>query len=168
MVVNRTEIIQQKGTWMDPENRPFLFRGVCEKPGTKLINAQLKTLGQAPDVSRVQKRTGHFAAVGALGAIDFPGYFPIDLMNRMIDPPNGKTRSLEKAAESPIGLLTFFRELLNSLDVRFRLYMSERNMVPQASVKPSFGPDPESSVLRRFWMPDQGLPWTLDQVQGRL
>jgi hypothetical protein len=125
MVVNRTEIILQKRTGPTLENWAFLLRIVCEKPGMKLVSSQVEALAKAPDISLVQNRADRLAAVGALGAIDFPGYFPIDLMNRTIDPPNGKTRSLEKAAESPIGLLTFLRELLNSLDVGFELHMSE-------------------------------------------
>jgi hypothetical protein len=50
---------------------------VCEKLGMKLIDTQLKALGKPPDISRLQNRTDRFAAVGALGAVDFPGYLPV-------------------------------------------------------------------------------------------
>jgi hypothetical protein len=50
MVVNRTGIILQKGTWLVPENRAFSVRIICQKSGTKLVNAQLKMLGKAPDI----------------------------------------------------------------------------------------------------------------------
>jgi hypothetical protein len=53
MVVNRTEIILQKGTGLVPENGAFSFGIVCEKSGTKLVNTQLKMLGKAPDICRL-------------------------------------------------------------------------------------------------------------------
>lgn len=123
MVVNRTEIIMQKWTWPIFENWAFLLRIVCEKPGMKLVSSQVKALGKAPDIGRLQNRTDCLAAVGALSAVDFPGYLPIELMNRTINPPNGEIRSLEETAESPIGLFAFFRELLNSLDVGFKFHV---------------------------------------------
>jgi hypothetical protein len=72
MVVNRTEIVLQKGTWLVPENGAFSFGIVCEKSGMKLINTQLKMLGKASDIRRFQNRMDRLAAVGALGAVDFP------------------------------------------------------------------------------------------------
>jgi len=89
----------------------------------KLLSSQVKALGKAPDISRIQNRTDRLAAVGALGAVDFPGHIPVEIMDRAINPPNGEIRSLEKAAECPIGILPFFRELLNSLDVGFKLHL---------------------------------------------
>jgi hypothetical protein len=53
MVVNRTEIVLQKGTWLIPENRAFSFRFICKKSGTKLIDTQLKMLGEAPHIRRL-------------------------------------------------------------------------------------------------------------------
>ena len=125
MVVNRTEIILQKGTWLLPENRTFSFRIICEKSGTKFINTQLKALGKAPDIRRLQNRTDCLAAIGALGAVDFPGYFLIEIMDRKVNTPDRKIGSLEKTAECPVGLFALLRELLNSLDVGFKFHISE-------------------------------------------
>ena len=87
-------------------------------------------LGKTPDIRRLQNRTGCLAAIGALGAVDFPGYFPIEVMDRKINTPNRKIRSLEKAAECPVGLFALFRELLNSLDVGFKIHTSESQTSP--------------------------------------
>jgi hypothetical protein len=129
MVVDRTEIVLQKGTWLAPENRTFSFRIVCEKSGTELLNTQLKMLGKASDIRRLQDRMDGLAAVGALGAVDFSGYFPIEIMDRKINPPDREIRSLEKAAECPVGLFALLRELFNSLDVGFKFHISERSNV---------------------------------------
>jgi len=125
MVVRRTEIIPQKGTWLVPENRAFSFRIICQKSDTKLINAQLKMPGKAPDIRGFQDRMGCLTTIGALGAVDFPGYFPIEIVDRKINTPDRETRSLEKAAECPVGLFALFRELLNSLDVGFKFHIFE-------------------------------------------
>lgn len=81
-------------------------------------------LGKAPDIRRLQNRMDCLAAIGALGAVDFPGYFPIEIMNRKINTPDREIRSLEKAAECPVGLFALLRELLNSLDVGFKFHIS--------------------------------------------
>ena len=125
MVVNRTKIVLQKGTWLAPENRTFSFRIVCEKPGTKLLNTQPKMLGKASDIHRFQNRMDRLAAVGALGAVDFLGYFPIEIMDLKINTTGRESRSLEKAAECPVGLFALLRQLLNSLDVGFKFHISE-------------------------------------------
>jgi len=65
------------------------------------------------------------AAVGALGAVDFPAYFPIEVMDRKINTPDREIRSFEKAAECPVGLFALLHELLNSLDVGFKFHKSE-------------------------------------------
>ena len=82
-------------------------------------------LGKAPDIRRLQNRMDRLAAVGALGAVDFPGYFLIEIMDRRINTPDGETRSLEKAAECPVGFSALLRELLNSLNVGFESHLSE-------------------------------------------
>jgi hypothetical protein len=125
MVVNRTGIILQKGTWLVPENRDFSFWVICQKSGTKLINAQLKMLGKAPDIRGCQDRMGCLATIGALGAVDFPGYFPIEIVDRKINTPDREIRPLEKAAECPVGLFALFCEFLNSLDVGFKVHKFE-------------------------------------------
>ena len=102
MVINRTEIVLQKGAGLVPENRTFSFQIICEKSRTKLINTQLKMLGKALDIRRLQNRMDCLAAIGALGAVDFPGYFPIDIMDRKINASDREIRSLEKAPECPI------------------------------------------------------------------
>jgi hypothetical protein len=83
---------------------------------------------------------GCLATIGALDAVDFPGYFPIEIVDRKINTPDREIRSLEKTAECPVGLFALFRELLNSLDVRFKFHISERltslggqSMVPNTS-----------------------------------
>jgi hypothetical protein len=124
MVVNRTEIVLQKGTWLAPENRTFSFRIVCEKPGIKLLNTQPKMLGKASDIRRFQGRMDGLAAVGALGALDFLGYFPIEIMDLKINPTGRESRSLEKATECPVGLFALLHQLLNSLDVGFKFHIS--------------------------------------------
>jgi hypothetical protein len=63
------------------------------------------------------------AAIGALGAVDFTGYFPVETMDRKINTPDGKIRSFEKATKCPVGLLTLLRELLNSLNVGFKFHI---------------------------------------------
>lgn len=72
MVINNTEIVLQKGTGLIPENGPFFFRIVFKKSGTKLIDTQLKMLGKALYIRRLQNRADGLAAVGAFGAVDFP------------------------------------------------------------------------------------------------
>jgi hypothetical protein len=126
MVVYRTEIILQKRTWPFLENWAFLFWILCKKPETKLINAQRELLGQAPDVRRLQNRTDCHAAIGALGTVDFRGYFPVEVTDRTIYSPNGEIGSLEKAAECPIGILPLFRESLDPLHVPFKVHISDR------------------------------------------
>jgi len=82
-------------------------------------------LGKARDIRGFQNRVGCLATIGALGAVDFPGYFPIETVDRKINTPDREIRSLEKAAECPVGLFALFGELLNSLDVRFKFHISE-------------------------------------------
>ena len=82
-------------------------------------------LGKAPDIRRLQNRMDCLTAIGALGAVDFPGHFPIEIMDRKINAPNRETRSLEKAAECPVALFALLGELLNSLDVGFKFHISE-------------------------------------------
>ncbi|MGA2467019.1 MAG: hypothetical protein ABSH06_22055 [Thermodesulfobacteriota bacterium] len=124
VVVDRAEVILQKGTWLVPENRTFSFRVICEKPRTKLIKTQLKTLRKALDISRLQNRMDCLTAVGALGAVDFPGDFPIEIMDLKINTPDRQLRSLEKAPECPVGLFALLSELLNSLNVGFEPHIS--------------------------------------------
>ncbi len=81
-------------------------------------------LGKAPDIRRFEDRMGCLATIGALGAVNFPGHFPIEIMDRNINAPDREIRSLEKAAECPVGLFALFRELLNSLDVGFKFHIS--------------------------------------------
>jgi hypothetical protein len=81
--------------------------------------------GKPSDIRQFQNRMNRLAAVGALSAIDFPGYFPIEIMDRKINPPDREIRSLEKAAECPVGLFALLCELLNSLDVGFDFHISE-------------------------------------------
>lgn len=125
MVVNRTEIVLQKGAWLIPENRAFSFRFICKKSGTKLIDTQLEMLGKALYIRRLQNRTDGLAAVGAFGAVDFPGYFPIEIMDRKINTPDREIRSLEKATECPVGIFALLSELFNPLDVSFKFHISE-------------------------------------------
>jgi hypothetical protein len=68
---------------------------------------------------------GCLATIGALDAVDFPGYFPIEIVDRKINTPDRKIRSLEKTAECPVRLFAFFRELLNSLNVRFKFHATQ-------------------------------------------
>jgi hypothetical protein len=97
-------------------------------------------LGKAPDIRRLQSRMDCLTAIGALGAVDFPGYFPIETMNRKINTPDREIRSLEKAAECPVGLFALLRELLNSLDVGFKFHLSEsRTIEISGGCKPSAG-----------------------------
>ncbi|MDP2967638.1 MAG: hypothetical protein Q8P64_00310 [Deltaproteobacteria bacterium] len=110
---------------MIPENRAFSFRFICKKSGTKLIDTQLKMLGKTPHIRRFQNRTDCFAAVGAFGAVDFPRYFTIEIMDRKINTPDREIRSLEKAAERPVGFFALLSELLNPLDVGFKFHISE-------------------------------------------
>jgi len=125
MVVNRTEIVLQKGTWLIPENRAFSFRFICKKSGTKLIDTQLKMLGKAPHICRLQNGTDRPAAVGAFGAVDSPGYFLIEIMDREINTTDREIRSLEKAAECPVGFFALLSKLFNPLDVGFKFHISE-------------------------------------------
>jgi hypothetical protein len=81
--------------------------------------------GKAPDIHRLQNRTDCLTSIGAFGAVDFSGYFPIEIMDRKINTPEREIRSLEKAAECPVGLFALLRELLNSLDVDFKFHISE-------------------------------------------
>jgi hypothetical protein len=106
-------------------------------------------LGKAFDIRRFQNRVDRLAAVGALGAVDFSGYFPIEIMDRKINPPDREIRSLEKAAECPVGLLALLRELFNSLDVCFKFHISERS-TPRIS---GAAPNTQSTIrnsLRRL------------------
>ena len=82
-------------------------------------------LGKAPDIRRLQNWMDYLAAVSALGTVDFSGYFPIEIMDRKINHPDREIRSLEKAAECPVGLFALLRELLNSLDVGFESHIPE-------------------------------------------
>jgi hypothetical protein len=86
-------------------------------------------LGKSPDIRRLQNRMDCLTAIGALGAVDFPGYFPIEIMDRKINTPDREIRSLEKAAECPVGLFALLRELLNSLDVGFKFHISESRTI---------------------------------------
>jgi len=86
-------------------------------------------LSKAPDIRRLQNRMDCLAAVGAIGAVDFPGYFPIEIMDRKINTPDREIRSLEKAAECPVGLFALLRELLNSLDIGFESHISESRTI---------------------------------------
>jgi hypothetical protein len=83
-------------------------------------------LCKTPNIRRLQNKTGRLAAVGALGAIDFTGYFPIKIMDRKINTPDREIRSLKKATECPIGLLALLGELFNSLNVSFKFHISEK------------------------------------------
>jgi hypothetical protein len=125
MIVDCTEVIVQKGARLAPENRTFSFRIISEKSGTKLINTQLKMLGKATDIRRLQNRMDCLTTIGTLGAVDFSGYFPIEIMDCKINTPDREIRSLEKAAECPVGLFALLRALLNSLDIDFKLHISE-------------------------------------------
>jgi hypothetical protein len=82
-------------------------------------------LGKAPDIRRLENRMDCFAAVGAPGAVDFSGYFPIEIMDLKINTPDREIRSLEKAPECPVNLFTLLRELLNSLNVGFEPHIPE-------------------------------------------
>jgi hypothetical protein len=82
-------------------------------------------LGKASDIRRLQNRMDCLTAIGALGAVDFTGYFPIEITDRKINAPDREIRSLEKAAECPVGLFALLRELLNSLDVGFKFHTFE-------------------------------------------
>jgi hypothetical protein len=86
-------------------------------------------LGKASDIRRFQDRMDGLAAVGALGAVDFPGYFPIEIMDLKINATGREIRSLEKAAGCPVGLFALSRELLNSLDVGFKCRISESTTI---------------------------------------
>jgi hypothetical protein len=97
-------------------------------------------LGKAPEICGFQDRMGCFATIGALGAVDFRGYFPMEALDRKINTPDREIRSLEKAAERPVGLFALFCELSNSLDVGFKFHISEsltslggQSMVPNTS-----------------------------------
>jgi hypothetical protein len=81
--------------------------------------------GEALDIRRLQNRLDRLAAVGALGALDLTGYFPIDIMDRRINTSDGTIRSLEKTPKCPVGLFTFLRELLNSPNVGFEAHTFE-------------------------------------------
>jgi len=50
-------------------------------------------LGKASDIRRFQDRMDRLAAIGALGAVDFPGYFPIEIIDRKINTPDREIRS---------------------------------------------------------------------------
>jgi hypothetical protein len=76
--------------------------------GAKFIDAQLKMFGKTPDIRGFEDRMGYLATIGALGAVDFPGYFPIEVVDREINTPDREIRSLEKAAECPVGLFALF------------------------------------------------------------
>jgi hypothetical protein len=80
-------------------------------------------LGKTPNICRLQNRMDCLAAVGALGAVDFPGYFPEETMDLKINTPDREIRSFEKTAERPIVLFALLRELLNSLDVSFKFHI---------------------------------------------
>jgi len=82
-------------------------------------------LGKASNIRRLQNRTDCLTAIGALDAVDFPGYFLIEIMDRKINTPDREIRSFEKAAECPVGLFALLRELLNSLDVGFKSHISK-------------------------------------------
>ncbi|OGP75323.1 MAG: hypothetical protein A2V86_14280 [Deltaproteobacteria bacterium RBG_16_49_23] len=134
MVVNRAEIVLQKGTGLISENRAFFFRIIFKISGTKLIDTQLKMLGKTPQIRRLQNRTDGLAAVCAFGAVDFPRYFPIEIMDRKINPTDREIRPLEKAAECPVGIFALSSKLLNPLDVSFKFHISEsRAMSPRGS-----------------------------------
>jgi hypothetical protein len=79
-------------------------------------------LGKALDICGFQDRMGYLATIGALGAVDFPGDFLIEVVDRKINSPDREIRPLEKAAECPVRLFAFFRELLNSLNVGFKFH----------------------------------------------
>ncbi len=83
-------------------------------------------LGKAPDIRRLQNRMDCLAAISALGAVDFAGHFPIEIMNLKINSLDRVIRSLEKAPECPVGLIALLRELLDSLDVGFKLHLFEK------------------------------------------
>ena len=50
-------------------------------------------------------------------------------MDRKINTPDREIRSLEKAAECPVGLFALLCELLNSLDVGFESHISESRTI---------------------------------------
>jgi hypothetical protein len=81
--------------------------------------------GKTPDIRRLQNRTDCLTAVGALGAVDFPGYFAIEITDLKVNTPDREIRSLEKAAECLVGLFALLREFLNSLNVGFKFHISE-------------------------------------------
>jgi hypothetical protein len=80
-------------------------------------------LGEPPDICRLQNRIDRLAAIGALGAVYFPGYFPKETMDLKINTPDREIRSLEITAECPVGLFALLRELLNFLDVSFKFHI---------------------------------------------
>ena len=82
-------------------------------------------LGKALGIRRLQNRMDCLAAVSALGAVDLPRYFPIEIMDLKINTPDREIRSLEKAPECPVGLFALLCELLNSLNVGFEPHISE-------------------------------------------
>jgi hypothetical protein len=45
-------------------------------------------LGEPPDIRLLQNRMNRLAAVGAFGAVDFSGYFPIEIMDSKINTPD--------------------------------------------------------------------------------
>jgi hypothetical protein len=82
-------------------------------------------LGKALGIRRLQNGMDRLAAICALGAVDFSGYFPIEIMDLKINTPDREIRSLERAPECPVGLLALLRKLLNSLNVSFEPHISE-------------------------------------------
>jgi hypothetical protein len=82
-------------------------------------------LGKALGIRRLQNGMERLAAICALGAVDFSGDFPIEIMDLKINTPDREIRSLEKAPECPVGLFALLCELLNSLNVGFEPHISE-------------------------------------------
>jgi hypothetical protein len=123
IIINRAEIVLQKRTGLVSEDGPFSFGSICEKLGMELIDTQPKMLGKPTDIHRLQERMNFLTAIGTFGTVDFPRYFAIEMMDCRVNAPTGENRSLEETAECPIGLLALFRELFNSLNIRFESHI---------------------------------------------
>jgi hypothetical protein len=91
-------------------------------------------LGKASDIRGFQDRMGCLATIGALGAVDFPGYFPIEVVDRKINPPDREIRPFEKSAECPVGFFALLPELLDSLDVGFKFHLFPLILTPYIGI----------------------------------
>jgi hypothetical protein len=115
-------------------------------------------LGNASDIHRFQNGMNRLAAVAALGAVDFSGYFAIEILDLKINTPDREIRSLEKAAECPVGVFALLRKLLNSLDVCFKFHRSDSSTT---KINDSAKPRPVSGELHFIFPPPVLLPGLL-------